>query len=92
MTDLFDNPMGLCGFEFVEFASPTANLLEPVFEMMGFTRVAEHRSARRLHDQRRGPLGLLERVRIRNIFYPEVAADLRRSAFGKANETSPANA
>ena len=44
MADLFDNPMGLMGFEFVEFASPTANLLEPVFEMLGFTRVARHRS------------------------------------------------
>ena len=44
MSDLFDNPMGLMGFEFVEFASPTPNVLEPVFEMMGFTRVAKHRS------------------------------------------------
>ncbi|QDF99071.1 4-hydroxyphenylpyruvate dioxygenase [Azoarcus sp. DD4] len=44
MADLFDNPMGLMGFEFVEFASPTANVLEPLFEKMGFTRVAEHRS------------------------------------------------
>ncbi|HEY6610401.1 MAG TPA: 4-hydroxyphenylpyruvate dioxygenase, partial [Pseudomonas sp.] len=44
MTDLFENPMGLMGFEFVEFASPTPNLLEPVFERMGFTKVAMHRS------------------------------------------------
>jgi len=44
MADLFDNPMGLMGFEFVEFASPTPNVLEPVFEMMGFTKVAQHRS------------------------------------------------
>ncbi len=44
MTDLFENPMGLMGFEFVEFASPTPNLLEPVFERMGFTKVAVHRS------------------------------------------------
>jgi len=44
MSDLFDNPMGLCGFEFVEFASPTPNLLEPLFEQMGFTLVARHRS------------------------------------------------
>lgn len=44
MADLFDNPMGLMGFEFVEFASPTHNLLEPVFELLGFTRVAVHRS------------------------------------------------
>jgi 4-hydroxyphenylpyruvate dioxygenase len=44
MADLFDNPMGLMGFEFVEFASPTAGLLESVFGKMGFTHVANHRS------------------------------------------------
>ena len=44
MPDLFDNPMGLMGFEFVEFASPTSNLLEPLFEQMGFSLVARHRS------------------------------------------------
>ena len=44
MADLFENPMGLMGFEFVEFASPTPNVLEPVFERLGFSRVAEHRS------------------------------------------------
>jgi len=44
MADLFDNPMGLCGFEFVEFASPTPGVLEPLFEKMGFTLVARHRS------------------------------------------------
>ena len=44
MPDLFENPMGLMGFEFVEFASPNANFLEPVFEQMGFTLVANHRS------------------------------------------------
>ncbi len=44
MADLFDNPMGLEGFEFVEFASPTPGLLEPLFEKMGFSLVAKHRS------------------------------------------------
>ena len=44
MADLFDNPMGLMGFEFVEFASPVAGVLEPLFEKMGFTLVAKHRS------------------------------------------------
>jgi 4-hydroxyphenylpyruvate dioxygenase len=44
MADLFENPMGLMGFEFVEFASPAPNLLEPLFEKMGFTLVATHRS------------------------------------------------
>ncbi len=44
MADLFDNPMGLMGFEFVEFASPTPDTLEPVFERLGFSLVARHRS------------------------------------------------
>ncbi len=44
MADLFDNPMGLMGFEFVEFASPTPGVIEPVLGMLGFTAVAHHRS------------------------------------------------
>lgn len=44
MSDLFDNPMGLRGFEFVEFASPAPNVLEPLFRKMGFSLVARHRS------------------------------------------------
>ncbi|NRT54973.1 4-hydroxyphenylpyruvate dioxygenase [Leptothrix sp. C29] len=38
------NPMGLMGFEFVEFAAPLAGVLEPLFERMGFSLVARHRS------------------------------------------------
>ena len=44
MADILENPMGLMGFEFVEFASPTPNTLDPVFEMLGFALVARHRS------------------------------------------------
>lgn len=44
MTDLFENPMGLDGFEFVEYAAAERGILEPVFEMMGFSHVATHRS------------------------------------------------
>ena len=44
MTDKFENPMGLMGFEFVEFAAPEANTLEPLFEKLGFSLVARHRS------------------------------------------------
>ncbi len=44
MTDLFDNPMGLCGFEFVEFAAQEPGVLEPVFEAVGFQHVANHRT------------------------------------------------
>jgi 4-hydroxyphenylpyruvate dioxygenase len=44
VADLFDNPLGLDGFEFVEFCAPEKGVLEPVFERMGFTRIAHHRS------------------------------------------------
>ena len=45
MPDLFDNPpfenpLGLDGFEFVEFCAPEKGLLEPVFAAMGFTEIA----------------------------------------------------
>ena len=44
MADLFENPLGVDGFEFIEFSAPEKGLLEPVFERMGFTRIARHRS------------------------------------------------
>ena len=44
MPDLFENPRGLDGFEFVEFASPDGMILEKVFESLGFVAVAQHRS------------------------------------------------
>ena len=44
MAESHDNPMGLDGFEFVEFASPHPQQLERVFQRLGFTAVAKHRS------------------------------------------------
>ncbi len=44
MADLFDNPAGLDGFEFIEFSAPEKGIIEPVFETMGFAKVARHRS------------------------------------------------
>ena len=44
MTDLFDNPLGLDGFEFLEFSAPDKGVLEASFAAMGFTLVARHRS------------------------------------------------
>ncbi|MBV8652798.1 MAG: 4-hydroxyphenylpyruvate dioxygenase, partial [Alphaproteobacteria bacterium] len=41
---LWDNPMGTDGFEFVEYAAPDPAALGSLFEQMGFTRVARHRS------------------------------------------------
>lgn len=44
MADLFDNPAGLDGFEFVEFTAPEKGIIEPIFQAMGFTKVAIHNS------------------------------------------------
>ena len=44
MPDHFDNPMGLDGFEFVEFAGPDPEQLAKVFYALGFEAVARHRS------------------------------------------------
>ena len=44
MADLFENPAGLDGFEFIEFSAPEKGILEPVFTSMGFTKIARHRS------------------------------------------------
>ncbi len=43
-TDLFENPMGTDGFEFVEFAALDPLPLAAVLESMGFAAVARHRS------------------------------------------------
>jgi 4-hydroxyphenylpyruvate dioxygenase len=43
---LWENPMGLDGFEFVEYTAPDPAALAAVFERMGFTAVARHRSKR----------------------------------------------
>src|SRR5882757_8983694 len=42
--DLHDNPLGTDGFEFVEFTSADPQALGSLFETMGFTAVARHRS------------------------------------------------
>jgi len=44
MADLWDNPMGTDGFEFVEYAAPDPAQLAALFDQMGFAAVARHRS------------------------------------------------
>jgi 4-hydroxyphenylpyruvate dioxygenase len=39
-----DNPMGTDGFEFVEYTAPDPEVLGALFEQMGFSAVARHRS------------------------------------------------
>ncbi len=58
MADLFENPMGLRGFEFVEFTAPEKGIIEPVFESIGMTRIAEHRS-KDVHLWRQGNINML---------------------------------
>ena len=58
MADLFDNPAGLDGFEFIEFSAPEKGLLEPVFESMGFVKVARHRS-KQVELWRQGGINLI---------------------------------
>lgn len=40
----YDNPMGLDGFEFVEFTGPDPDAIARLFTAMGFTHAATHRS------------------------------------------------
>src|SRR5438132_11692626 len=42
--DLWDNPMGTDGFEFVEYTGPDPAQLAALFEQMGFVAAARHRS------------------------------------------------
>jgi len=58
MADLFENPAGLDGFEFIEFSAPQKGILEPVFEAMGFVNVARHRS-KDAHLWRQGGINLV---------------------------------
>jgi len=42
--DLWDNPMGTDGFEFVEYTGPDPQALAALFGRMGFVAAARHRS------------------------------------------------
>ena len=56
--ELFDNPLGTDGFEFVEFTSPEPARLRGLFELMGFTAVSKHRSKNVLRF-RQGDINLI---------------------------------
>ncbi len=42
--EIWDNPMGTDGFEFIEYAAPDPRELGALFERMGLAKVARHRS------------------------------------------------
>ncbi|MBI1394055.1 MAG: 4-hydroxyphenylpyruvate dioxygenase [Alphaproteobacteria bacterium] len=58
MADLFENPIGTDGFEFVEYTGPDAIVLERLFEQLGFEPVGKHRSKDVLHF-RQGDINFL---------------------------------
>jgi len=58
MSQAYDNPMGLDGFEFVEFSAPAEGHLESVFKLLGFQRVAQHRS-KNVHLWRQGDINFV---------------------------------
>ncbi len=43
MPELWDNPMGTDGFEFVEYAAPDPKAMGALFERLGFKAIAHHR-------------------------------------------------
>jgi 4-hydroxyphenylpyruvate dioxygenase len=44
MADLFENPLGTDGFEFVEYTARDTKTLEDLFKRLGFTAVGRHKS------------------------------------------------
>ena len=42
--NLWENPLGTDGFEFIEYAAPDPLAMGRLFEQMGFTAVARHRA------------------------------------------------
>ncbi len=43
MSDLWDNPAGTEGFEFIEYAAPDPRAMGELFERLGFKAIARHR-------------------------------------------------
>jgi len=43
LTDLWDNPAGTAGFEFIEYAAPDPEAMGALFERLGFKAIARHR-------------------------------------------------
>lgn len=44
MADLFENPLGTDGFEFVEYTGPDTAALEKLFRSLGFAAVSKHKT------------------------------------------------
>ena len=72
VTDLFENPMQLDGFEFVEFAGPDPKQFDELFRRLGFKAVAKHRS-KNVTLYRQGDINFIlnEEPRSRASFFAE---------------------
>ncbi len=58
MADLFENPIGTDGFEFVEYTGGDPDALAALFDQLGFTAVGRHRSKDVIH-YRQGDINFL---------------------------------
>ncbi len=63
-----ENPMGLDGFEFVEFSAPEPGVLETAFSQLGFSKVAEHRS-KNVHLWRQGDINFIVNYEPKSLAY-----------------------
>jgi 4-hydroxyphenylpyruvate dioxygenase len=57
--DLWENPLGLNGFEFVEYTAEDPALLGPLFEQLGFTKIAVHRSKKHVELWRQNDVNFI---------------------------------
>ena len=80
----FENPMGIDGFEFVEFASPEPQKLHDLFVKMGFSAVARHKT-RKITTYRRLAESALAKLVLCSIMTTSLlyAGRVRRMALGK---------
>ena len=92
--DLYDNRLGTDGFEFVEFTSPDPQALASLFEAMGFTAIARHRSKNVLRYRQGGVnfmtqgQGLLLQIFTENAIGPcffEIIQRKGNEGFGEGN-------
>jgi len=81
MSDLFDNPMGTDGFEFVEYRAPDPGLLRSLFGKMGFPATGRHRSK---NVTRHSQLQIFTQNVIGPIFF-EIVQRKGNEGFGEGN-------
>lgn len=89
--DLFENPMGLDGFEFVEYATLDVNKLISQFEQMGFSKIARHRTRDNVFLMRQGDINFIVNGEPNSVAQ-QFAKDHGPSAFSMGFRVKDANA